>query len=934
MATYKGIGYDTTNARTRTGTSADIIEFDAQVNATDGIAVTGDASVSGDLTVLGDIISRGAVDLVVQDPFIDLNFANTTTTSESGGLTVQMNRTSGFTASTVTAFTAGVAGVSNPTFTNTDAGGSSLLAAGDVVVITGATEEGNNGLYVVSAVSGASFPQTVTIKGTGTTATDASTPWAQTQYEAETGATASAFKTDLFVQLVADGSTAFTDSGGSAYNKGTFLTAYHEAATESDFSNDGGYTTVESTLQSAYNGGNTITTASSTDIGFTLASGGFSVSGAGSVNLTPTGASSFTSAGALTLTAAAASTWSTSSGALTLTSAAACTWSTAAGLLSLEGAAGVTVTSTGGTLTLNGTGQTVDVNSAALDIDASGAITVDGTSTLSLDAADTTNLTMAANTASAKTLSIVASNADAGAANVGNIHLDSDGNVEINSSGASNGSLQIGNDNNATPINIGTGGNKTIQVGQTGTNNSTIQLTSRGGTLLLDATGQTIDADGNLDQDGDSWNLNAAAGSSSINIAANDTNVYTLGIQGANSGDGHVVVDIDSDNSVQINGAAASNFTTSGGGLTLEGAAGVTVTSTGGTLLLNGTGQVVDVNGTNIDIDDAGETTIDSVGISLDSSAASNFSTSAGALTLTSAAAATWSTAAGNLAVTGAGGLELSDGTATLDLDGSGALTTSGLVSGSVTPSAAFDLDAGGGITIDGSSLLIGDDGDTAGISVLSTSGNIQLQTATSGNISITSVGTFGATSTTYDIDASGAFTLDAATVTIGGDSDTGDISISSASGDVEIASENGTKEVRIVSNYPKMVRGINAGAAGVAAGDCLYAENNGGLVVSKTDADAAATSQFVGVAMNSAASGNQVNVVVAGIAQQVTGDAAFVAATNLGKKVYLSTDAGKVTLTPPSAAGDVVFQVGICLGGSGTDWEVLIQSQFIMEVG
>ena len=43
--------------------------------------------------------------------------------------------------------------------------------------------------------------------------------------------------------------------------------------------------------------------------------------------------------------------------------------STSNGGLTLEGAGGVTVTSTGGTLALNGTNQTVDLDSAALDID-------------------------------------------------------------------------------------------------------------------------------------------------------------------------------------------------------------------------------------------------------------------------------------------------------------------------------------------------------------------------------------------------------------------------------------------------------------------------------------------------------------------------------------------------------------------------------------
>ena len=107
MATYKGVGLDTTNARIRSGTSSDDISFDAQITATDALSVTGgtttdtltvtgDASVGGDFTVTGDIISRGAVDLVVQDNFIDLNFGNTTTTVESGGLTVQMRTSERF----------------------------------------------------------------------------------------------------------------------------------------------------------------------------------------------------------------------------------------------------------------------------------------------------------------------------------------------------------------------------------------------------------------------------------------------------------------------------------------------------------------------------------------------------------------------------------------------------------------------------------------------------------------------------------------------------------------------------------------------------------------------------------------------------------------------------------------------------------------------
>ncbi|MFO0705029.1 MAG: hypothetical protein U0517_03660 [Candidatus Andersenbacteria bacterium] len=121
------------------------------------------------------------------------------------------------------------------------------------------------------------------------------------------------------------------------------------------------------TLQGAYNGGATITTAGSTNIAFTLTSGNFNASGAGSVNLTPTAASQFTSSGALTFTAGAASTWSTSSGALTLTSAAAATWSTAAGALTVNGNSGLNLNTSSGNVSFQpaGSGTTANVQIGA-----------------------------------------------------------------------------------------------------------------------------------------------------------------------------------------------------------------------------------------------------------------------------------------------------------------------------------------------------------------------------------------------------------------------------------------------------------------------------------------------------------------------------------------------------------------------------------------
>jgi hypothetical protein len=74
--------------------------------------------------------------------------------------------------------------------------------------------------------------------------------------------------------------------------------------------------------------------------------------------------------------------------------AGASDFTTLAGALTLQGAAGVTVTSTGGTLTLDGTGQTVDLDSAVLDVDASDSIEIDTDGGISIDAMAASNVTV------------------------------------------------------------------------------------------------------------------------------------------------------------------------------------------------------------------------------------------------------------------------------------------------------------------------------------------------------------------------------------------------------------------------------------------------------------------------------------------------------------------------------------------------------------
>ena len=66
------------------------------------------------------------------------------------------------------------------------------------------------------------------------------------------------------------------------------------------------------------------------------------------------------------------------------------------------------------------------------------------------------------------------------------------------------------------------------------------------------------------------------------------------------------------------------------------------------------------------------------------------------------------------LSAKGNGGASFGDDTGTWEFDGSGAVTETGMTSFSLTPSSTVDIDAGGALTLDGSSITIGGDSDVA----------------------------------------------------------------------------------------------------------------------------------------------------------------------------------------------------------------------------
>ena len=624
MATYKGIGYDTATGRTRTGTNSDDISFDSLVTATDGVNVTavgltvgagganvtggttsdtltvsGDASVGGDLTVAGDIVSRGAVDILVQDNFLDLNAGNTSATALSSGFTFSLNRASSFTASTVTTFVAGSG--SGPTFTNTDAGSSTALAANDIVFITGAADGGNDGLYVVDSVNQSTFPQTVTIKGTGGTAISGSTPFAQSQFTADTGNTATAYKVDLKVIAIADGTTSFKTSGGSAIAKGTTVEAFaapgnNLGAVESDFTANGSYTELgaASSLQVAYDTGSTITTDASGPIAFTLSADnqGFSVqgnsAGDGDVSI---GGTTAVSSYSLNASGAASSITSTGQNLSISTASSGELDLTAAGLLDINGAANI-------------------------DIDATG--------TLAIDSTDSTNLTMTANDASAKVLTISAQNSGG----LARLDIDAKSTITMDS-----GDISIGaTDDSDFTVNASGkdlalvcsgGGAQELRLESAGTGANAIQLNASAGSINIDSA-DVIDIDAadeitidTTSADGHIALTSAHTAGQAILISANtdagsildmDAGILDVDVQGEATIDA-TGISLDSD--------AASNFTTSSGALTLDGAGGVNIAGNAAEIDVTTTGAI-DVN--------SGAFTLDASSMSLDATTSSNIS--------------------------------------------------------------------------------------------------------------------------------------------------------------------------------------------------------------------------------------------------------------------------------------------------------------------
>ncbi len=205
-----------------------------------------DLSLSGDLTVQGNIVSKGQVDVIISDSFLDLNSGNVGSSATAGGFTVNVQKASGFTAEEATAFVAGVSSVSAPSMTISG----SALAAGDIVQVSNSAGGKNDGLYVVAGVAGS----VVSIKGIGGTMPSAQVPFVQNQLVAGSGENAIVVKVDLAAIAVSNGSLV---SASGSIAAGLLCYAYAASATEAAFIGDWSVlaSTASSSLQSAYDNG-------------------------------------------------------------------------------------------------------------------------------------------------------------------------------------------------------------------------------------------------------------------------------------------------------------------------------------------------------------------------------------------------------------------------------------------------------------------------------------------------------------------------------------------------------------------------------------------------------------------------------------------------------------------------------------------------------
>jgi len=367
---------------------------------------------------------------------------------------------------------------------------------------------------------------------------------------------------------------------------------------------------------------------------------------------------------------------------------------------------------------------------------------------------------------------------DAGSvkATAGNLTVDSeaatlvlDGHTGVDIDASNSGKVAI---DGAGGIDIGVAADVAVDF-----NSSTFDLDASGA-ITIDGT-STVSIDGADDMN---FTITSGTGGEDLTIAqvgANDSSIIITA-----AGTGADAVSIDATAGSMVIGATLVDTKTLTLGNTLSTYLQLTPHDTAASekvLLYNASGSADDA----IKIhSDAGGVTIkadnDSLHIDADGTDADALNIdSAGGIDV-DAAAAVDILAASTLTAKGATGASLGDDTGTWEFDGSGALSETGMTTVSITPSSTLDLDAGGAITIDGSSISLGTDSDTAFDIDTST-----LDIDSSGAITIDGTSTFS-------VDAQGATNIDTTS---------GTLSIGTANSGIAVSIGHTTSEVTVNDN-------------------------------------------------------------------------------------------------------------------------------------
>ena len=436
-----------------------------QPKVADTTTVLGNVVVDNDLTVNGTFVTNQSEEVLIQDNYLDLNFGYTTVAAKKGGFTVNYLPTNVTSAVAAGGFPAGGVTI------NVVASGA--FATGDIIMVSGANDKSNDGIYEVASENA----NVITIDSTPTEA------FCKNAFEVDATVAGAVTKITVAVlQAKLDGDWEIGKGATAPITYDTISTSSAGTVTADNVL--AGVANQDASFASTGTGDTTITSAKGNAAAVTISStavgGIIQVNGqTGGMNIDLTAAGTGTGDGPFDVNAAAASTIDVAGGNLTLSTTttgavilssvgavtasggAASSFSTSVGELSLEATqavGGVTITAGTGGIDLDCTAGGDGSGDGALTVNAAENSTIDvagadltlsttTTGAIAASAADALTLTGGANSTwstSAGTLTISGlAGLDLQENGATRISVNDDGAIAVTSAAAQNVDLQV-----------------------------------------------------------------------------------------------------------------------------------------------------------------------------------------------------------------------------------------------------------------------------------------------------------------------------------------------------------------------------------------------------------------------------------------------------------------------------------------------------------